>query len=142
MFVLMLSNQQKDVIRQSFPKVLVQTLQNGTLLYEKLFELVPETKSLFQNTSVERQGQMLVAAIGKIVKSLDYPEILEKDLIALAKRHIGYGLEPQYFVHFGSAFMYMLQKSFGDYWNTDLEDAWKNVYQEVAEVMMREIFAN
>jgi len=138
----MLSNQQKDVIRQSFPKVLVQTLQNGTLLYEKLFELVPETKSLFQNTSVERQGQMLVAAIGKIVKSLDYPEILEKDLIALAKRHIGYGLEPQYFVHFGSAFMYMLQKSFGDYWNTDLEDAWKNVYQEVAEVMMREIFAN
>jgi len=138
----MLSNQQKDVIKQSFPKVLVQTLQNGTLLYEKLFELVPETKSLFQNTSVERQGQMLVAAIGKIVKSLDYPEILEKDLIALAKRHIGYGLEPQYFVHFGSAFMYMLQKSFGDYWNTDLEDAWKNVYQEVAEVMMREIFAN
>lgn len=137
----MLNNQQKEVIKQSFPKVLVQTMKNGIMLYEKLFELEPATKPLFRNTSMERQGQMLVAAIGKIVKGLENPEELEKDLVALAKRHIGYGLKPEYFVHFGSAMMYMLKNSMGEVWNAEMEDAWKSVYEDVAGVMIREIFA-
>ena len=136
----MLTNQQKDIIKQSFPKVLVQTMQNSTMLYEKLFELIPEAKPLFRNTSLERQGQMLVAAIGKIVKGLEHPEVLEKDLVELAKRHIGYGLQAEYFVHFGASLMHMLKNSFGESWNAELEDAWRSVYENVAEIMIREIF--
>ena len=136
----MLSNQQKEIIKQSFPSVLVRTIKNGGLLYEKLFELVPEAKHLFRNTSMERQSQMLVAAIGKIVKGLDQPEALEKDLTELAKRHIAYGLQPEYFIHFGTSLMYMLQNSLGDAWSAEMEDAWRNVYQEVAGTMIKEIF--
>lgn len=136
----MLSNQQKEIIKQSFPSVLIHTIKNGSMVYEKLFELVPETKLLFRNTSMDRQGQMLVAAIGKIVKGLDHPEILENELIELAKRHIGYGLQPEYFIHFGTSLMYMLQNSLGDAWSAEMEDAWKNVYQDVAGIMIKEIF--
>ncbi|MFN3316044.1 MAG: globin domain-containing protein [Raineya sp.] len=136
----MLSSQHKEIIKQSFPKVLIHTIKSGKMVYEKLFELAPETKALFQNTSMERQGQMLVAAIGKIVKGLDHPEVLEKELIELGKRHKGYGLQPEYFVHFGNSLMYMLQNSLADGWNAELEDAWRNVYQEVSEMMMKEIF--
>jgi nitric oxide dioxygenase len=136
----MLTDLQKEIIKQSFPSVLVHTIKNGGLLYEKLFELVPEAKYLFQNTSMEKQSQMLVAAIGKIVKSIDMPEILVKDLVELAKRHKNYGLQPEYFVHFGSAFLFMLSSSLDEAWNNELEDAWKQVYENISEIMIREVF--
>ncbi|MCU0436540.1 MAG: globin domain-containing protein [Raineya sp.] len=138
----MVTEEQKDIIKSSFPRILIHTLKNGTMVYEKLFLDVPEAKELFKNTPMDKQGQMLVAAIGKIVKGLDHPEIFEKDLVELAKRHIGYGLKPEYFTHFGNALINMFEVSLADNWNKDLHDAWVAVYQEVAGMMKGVIFAN
>jgi len=137
----MVSEKHKEIVKHSFPKVVVASLQYGSYHYEKFFELVPQAKPLFKNTSIDKQGQMLVAAIGKIVKSLDKPEELEKELITLAKTHISYGLEPEYFVFFGIAFIAMLEKSFGEEWNKELEEAWKAVYKGISEIMISVIFA-
>ncbi len=138
----MITAEQKEIIKSSFPRVLIHTLKNSTIVYEKLFMDIPEAKELFKNTSIDKQGQMLVAAIGKIVKGLDNHDIFEKDLVELATRHVGYGLKPEYFTHFGNALINMFEVSLADNWNKDLNDAWVAVYQEVANIMKGVIFAN
>jgi nitric oxide dioxygenase len=136
-----MTEEQKNLVKQSFPRVLANTLSSSAVLYEKLFELVPESRELFKNTSLDRQSQMLIAAIGKIVKSVDKWDTIKPDLEAIAARHINYGLSPEHFAFFGQALIHMLQTSLKDTWNKDLEDAWKAVYQNVSEVMIGVIFA-
>jgi len=131
---------QNQIVKKSFPKVLEGTLSGTSILYNKFFELSPESKEFFKNTSMDRQSQMLIAAIGKIVKSIDNWDTMKPDLEALAGRHIGYGLSPEHFVYFGQAFMYMLQSIFESDWNAELEGAWRAVYQRVSEVMIGVIF--
>ncbi|MFN3317033.1 MAG: globin domain-containing protein [Raineya sp.] len=136
-----MTEEQKNLVKQSFPKILAGTLSSSTILYEKLFELVPDAKDLFKNTSLDRQSQMLIAAIGKIVKSIDNWDTVKPDLEAIAARHVNYGLSPEHFVFFGQALMYMFKSSLQDNWTKELEDAWKAVYQNVSEVMIGVIFA-
>jgi nitric oxide dioxygenase len=136
-----MTEEQKNLVKQSFPRVLANTLSSSAVLYEKLFELVPESRELFKNTSLDRQSQMLIAVIGKIVKSIDKWDTIKPDLEAIAARHINYGLSPEHFAFFGQALIHMLQTSLKDAWNKDLEDAWKAVYQNVSEVMIGVIFA-
>ena len=136
-----MTEEQKNLVKQSFPKVLATTLSGSAALYEKLFELVPESKELFKNTSLDRQSQMLIAAIGKIVKSIDNWDMVKPDLEAIAARHINYGLSPEHFAFFGQALMHMLQTSLKESWTKDLENAWKAVYQNVSEVMIGVIFS-
>ncbi|MDX1904625.1 MAG: globin domain-containing protein [Thermonemataceae bacterium] len=131
---------QNQIVKKSFPKVLAGTLSGAAILYNKFFELSPESKDFFKSTSMDRQSQMLIAAIGKIVKSIDNWDTVKPDLEALAARHIGYGLSPEHFVYFGQAFMYMLQNIFGADWTAELKDAWEAVYQRVSEVMIGVIF--
>lgn len=38
--------------KKSFPKVLAGTITGASFLYEKLFDLVPESKKLLENTSL------------------------------------------------------------------------------------------
>lgn len=135
-----MTESQKNLVKQSFPKVLAGTITGASFLYEKLFELVPDSKKLFENTSWDRQNQMLISAIGKIVKSIDSWDTIKPDLEAIATRHINYGLSPEHFAYFGQALIHMLKNSLGDNWNTELEDAWKAVYQNVSEVMIGVIF--
>jgi nitric oxide dioxygenase len=136
-----MTEEQKSLVKQSFPKVLATTLSGSAALYDKLFELVPESKELFKNTSLDRQSQMLIAAIGKIVKSIDNWEAVKPDLEAIAARHVNYGLAPEHFVFFGQALIHMLQTSLKENWTKDLENAWKAVYQNVSEVMIGVIFS-
>ncbi|GAB4485711.1 MAG: hypothetical protein OHK0045_03590 [Raineya sp.] len=136
-----MTEEQKSLVKQSFPKVLASTLSSTQVLYEKLFELAPESKDLFKNTSLDRQSQMLIAAIGRIVKSIDKWETVKPDLEAIASRHINYGLSPEHFAFFGQALIHMLQTSLKESWSKELEDAWKAVYQNVSEVMIGVIFS-
>ncbi|WP_448529664.1 globin domain-containing protein [Raineya sp.] len=134
--------QQAEIVKKSFPKVLAGTLSATQTLYDKLFELAPDTRNLFKNTPMERQSQMLVAAIGKLVKSIDNWDSVKPDLEALAKRHAGYGLSPEHFVYFGHAFVHMLKSMYGGEWNNDLEESWKAVYQKISEIMIGTLFEN
>lgn len=131
---------QAEIVKKSFPKILAGTLSATHILYDKLFELSPDTRDLFKKTSMERQSQMLIAAIGKLVKSIDNWDTVKPDLEALAKRHAGYGLSPEHFVYFGHAFIHMLKSMYGSEWNTDLEEAWKVVYEKISEVMIGTLF--
>ncbi len=134
--------QQAEIVKKSFPRVLAGTLSATQVLYDKLFELAPDTKELFKNTSMERQSQMLISAIGRLVKSIDNWDAVKPDLQALAKRHAGYGLSPEHFVYFGHAFIHMLKSMYKNEWNNDLEEAWKAVYQKISEVMIGTLFEN
>jgi len=136
-----MTEEQKKLVKQSFPKILAATLSGSAALYDKLFELVPEAKELFKHTNLDRQSQMLISAIGKIVKSIDHWDIVKPDLEALAARHINYGLSPEDFAFFGHAMIHMFKTSLKESWNTDLEDAWKAVYQNVSEVMIGVLFS-
>lgn len=42
--------QQAEIVKKSFPKVLAGTLSATQTLYDKLFELAPDTRNLFKNT--------------------------------------------------------------------------------------------
>jgi hypothetical protein len=55
----------------------------------------------------------------------------------LGKRHIKYGVKAQYYPYLGQAIMSTLSETLGDKWTKAVADAWHDVYDELAEEMMR-----
>lgn len=82
---------QITLVRQSFEKVLPIRQTAAALFYARLFALDPGTRALFRG-DMAVQGAKLMAAIATIVRSFDRLETVLRDIRALAKRHVHYGV--------------------------------------------------
>ncbi len=130
-----MTEQQSDLIKNSYAKFLARAINNAGILYENLFEIAPETKKIFENTSNEKKSQMFVAIIRKIVKGIDEWDTVQKELEELAQQHKNYNLQPEYFQHLENSLIVTLKSIAEKEWNNDIEDAWKAYFKKVANVI-------
>jgi hemoglobin-like flavoprotein len=121
----------------------------GTLIYAKLFELVPKAKNLFMslqdddscsvdsasvtsNTAQEKlqrhHAKAIVYMIGKAVNMLG-PDLepLSMSLIKLGKRHVAYGVEPHYLPFMRQALDYALSIVLGSKYTKRDQESWEIV---------------
>ena len=76
----MLTDRQKDVLRESWRLVVPIADTAADLFYKRLFELRPDYRALFKS-DLARQKKKLLAMLAFIVKSIDWPESAWQDSV-------------------------------------------------------------
>ncbi len=105
--------------------------------YKKLFELDSTLQALFP---AKMQGQInkLNQTMTTLVDAIDQLELMKPSLRALGQKHYFiYFAEKAHYPLFGEALIETLKQFSGDSWNDETEQAWKDLYQELVEAMMK-----
>ncbi|XP_041828062.1 x globin isoform X2 [Melanotaenia boesemani] len=77
----------------------------------------------------------VMSFIEKSVARLDQLEILETLAVELGKSHYHYNAPPKYYSYVGSEFICAVQPILKEKWTTELEEAWKTMFQYVTSLM-------
>ena len=95
--------------------------------YRRLFELAPEVRQLFKR-SMEQQAKKFWQTLSWIIGHLEHPEELCRELRDLGARHSDYGVKIDQYAPVGSALMWMFQRTLGDRFTAEMEEAWLEFY--------------
>ena len=124
----------KEMIQSSFAKVAPIAEQAAEIFYAKLFELDPSLKALFKS-DMKEQGKKLMAMLATAVNGLNRPQSIIGAVQDLGKRHVGYGVEDAHYDTVASALLYTLGAGLGDSWTPELQEAWTELYVDLATTM-------
>lgn len=142
----MLTDTEKEQVRQSWRLVVPIAETVPDLFYGKLFELAPEYRALFSD-DLNRQKRKLIAMLKFIVTSLDWTASdwkenvePEKDLalilLALGRRHHElYHIPDASYAAVGEALIWTLDKGLGQAFTPQVRGAWTKLYQVIMATM-------
>ncbi len=131
-----LTLEQKNLVQDSWEKVVPIAATAAELFYAKLFELDPDVKPLFANSDMNDQGKKLMQMIGAAVKGLDTLGELVPAVQGLGKRHVKYGVQAKHYDTVGTALLDTLAKGLGDDFTPETKEAWTITYTTLANVMI------
>ena len=75
-------------------------------------------------------------ALVLLVENLETPEVIQEMLKPLGNDHIGYGTQPKHYSIVGQCLVSSIKKLNGDNWNSEMEKAWLDTYDSVAQIMI------
>ena len=127
---------QSQLIRDSFAHVEPRAAIAALMFYQRLFELDPSLRKLFQH-DIEQQGVKLMQALRYAVATLDDPRQLQPVLEALGRRHFYYGVEDHHYDTVGIALLDSLEQLLGPAFTPEVKEAWVKIYTHIAETMKR-----
>ena len=127
--------EQKTLVQDTFALVVPIADDAGALFYDRLFQLDPALRGLFQ-ADIREQGHKLMQVLAIAVNSLDDLQSLVPALHALGRRHVGYGVPPRAFEVGGDALLWTLEQGLGSAFTVEVRDAWAAVYQIVVDTML------
>uniref|UniRef100_A0A087XVE5 X globin n=1 Tax=Poecilia formosa TaxID=48698 RepID=A0A087XVE5_POEFO len=157
-----LSEEQVQMIKDSWKVIRDDIAKVGIIMFVRLFETHPECKDVFflfrdvqdlerlrTNRELRAHGLRVMSFIEKSVARLDQPERLEALAVELGKSHYHYNAPPKYYNHpqtnqsnmdgvfqyVGAEFICAVQPILKERWTTELEEAWKTMFQYVSSLM-------
>lgn len=129
------------LVQQSFWKVIPIAPDTAAMFYERLFALDPTTRALFADTDMADQGRKLMETLGVVLIGLTKPDTVIPSARALARRHVGYGVLAAQYASVGAALIWTLRQTLGPSFTPDVEEAWAEAYDLIAQVMVEETAA-
>jgi hemoglobin-like flavoprotein len=106
----------------------------GDTFYSKLFMEHPSLRKMFPK-DMHLQYQKLVDMLSFIVSRLDNMDGLTDDIVAMGKRHEGYGVKPEQYKMVGEALIWTLGKGLGNDFTLDVKNAWLKCYHHLSSIM-------
>lgn len=129
-----MNSRQIELVQSSFAKVAPIADTAADLFYTRLFELDPSLSRLFRGERAE-QGRKLMQMIGAAVRGLNDLDKLIPVVRQLGVRHLGYGVEDSHYETVGAALLWTLEKGLGADFNSEVRQAWTEVYTVLAQTM-------
>jgi len=142
----MITEPDKLIIKDTWRLVVPIAETAADLFYKRLFELQPSYKQYFTG-DLKEQKRKLIAMLGFIVKSLDWPEsawrenVADEDdlflvVLALGRRHSElYKIPDSSYDTVGEALLWTLDYGSGKKFDAAARAAWTKVYSLVASAM-------
>lgn len=137
------------LLQRSFAAIEPVKREVGLSFYERLFELAPESRSLFKS-DIDRQQDKFLSIIEqflalKLRSLLTLPvngagstgEVTMPGMFDLAKRHTGYGVELEYFEAGKQALLWSIERHLGEQCDEETLEAWGEAYDIIAGSMVR-----
>lgn len=132
--------QQISLIQASWASVVpIQDTAAG-LFYQRLFTLDPAVRPMFKG-DMQEQGRKLMKMLGTVVNSLTRLDELVPVAQDMAKRHVGYGVQPAHYDTVGAALLWTLEQGLGSAFTDGTRDAWAIAYGTLAGVMKEAAYA-
>ncbi len=123
-------------IQASFAKVMPISEQAASMFYDRLFEVAPSTKTLFKG-DMREQGRKLMATLAFVVNGLGKPETVMPAAVALAQRHVSYGVKASDYRAVGEALLWTLERGLGPEWTPALAASWEGAYTALSGAMIK-----
>ncbi|MAS93513.1 MAG: hemin receptor [Verrucomicrobiales bacterium] len=130
-----MTEEQKELVKGSWEKVVPIADQAAEIFYGKLFALDPDVKPLFAEADMKEQGKKLMQMITTAVRGLDNLEALIPAVQNLGKRHVDYGVKAEHYDTVGAALLDTLAVGLGDDFTEETKAAWAETYNTLATVM-------
>lgn len=142
----MIIESDKQIIKDTWRLVVPIAETAADLFYKRLFELQPSYQQYFKG-DMKEQKRKLLAMLGFIVKSLDWPESAWRDdvadeddlflvVLALGRRHSDlYRIPDSSYATVGEALLWTLDYGLGKKFDAPARAAWTKVYTLVANTM-------
>ena len=132
----MLTKKETALIKKSWSLLdKIDPIVLADVFYSKLFFDNPELRKMFP-ADMEGQYRKLVDMLNTIVARLEKIDELKGDIVAMAKRHEGYGVKPHHYNLVGRALLWTLQKGLGTEWTDEVRSAWVNCYAILSGTMI------
>ena len=126
---------QKNLIQDTWAQVVPIADQAAAIFYQRLFEIDPSTRPLFNTTDMAQQRKKLLQILGVAVSSLDNLGALSKTVEDLGRRHAGYGVKDSHYDSVGVALIWTLEQGLGRAWTPEAAAAWKEIYGILSGIM-------
>lgn len=127
---------QINLVQNSFNLVMPIREQAAALFYGRLFELDPVLQPLFKG-DMKVQGAKLMAMIATAVIGLRQLDQIIPTVQALAKRHVGYGVQASHYATVGAALLWTLEQGLGAAFTPEVKDAWTACYGLLSTTMQQ-----
>jgi hemoglobin-like flavoprotein len=127
--------EQVRLVQGSFDELAALGDRAAALFYQRLFELDPTLRTLF-NGDLTEQRTKLLSALAMVVGALDRMDQMLPAVRALGRRHAHYGVESEHYATVGSALVWTLQRGLGAAFTPALRSAWLKAYDLLAWTMM------
>jgi hemoglobin-like flavoprotein len=125
---------QVALVQRSWNDVLPIAETAAQMFYERLFDLDPSLRPLFQS-DMTKQRHKLVDMLSVVVSGLTRLEQLLPTLRALGRRHAGYGVRNEHYATVGMALLWTLEQGLGDSFTAEVREAWVAAYGLLATTM-------
>jgi hemoglobin-like flavoprotein len=130
---------QVKLVQASFAQVVPIADQAATIFYDRLFEIAPSVRPLFKGDMAE-QRRKLIAMLATVINGLGDLNSILPAASALAKRHVGYGVNAAHYSVVGDALLWTLERGLGPAWTKDVAAAWTTTYTTLADFMIGEAY--
>ncbi len=107
----------------------------GSMFYNRLAELSPDTRPMFGVTIAE-QSKKIITMLGYIISKLSNLDEIIDEVGKLAQRHVHYGVKEEHYYSGGDALLWTLEKGLGENWNEELKEAWCICYSILSSAMI------
>ena len=124
----------KQLVRDSWAKVIPISDKAAELFYNRLFELDPSLRLLFTSDMTE-QGRKLMGMITVAVNDLDRLDEIIPAVRALGKKHSGYGVTDDHYDTVATALLWTLERGLRDAFTVDTRNAWIKTYTLLSTTM-------
>jgi hemoglobin-like flavoprotein len=128
---------QKDLVQSTWALVVPIADTATAMFYDRLFEIDPGSRALFENTDMADQRLKLLQVLSVAIAGLDDLDRLTPIVEELGRRHANYGVRDEHYDSVGTALLWTLQKGLGAAWNPETAAAWTEVYGVLSGVMRR-----
>lgn len=130
-----MSPEQKILVKETWQNVAPMADAAARLFYDRLFEIDPTTRPLFDAVNLAEQRRKLIQALTTVVRGLDHPEAIVPTLADLGRRHARYGVTDGHYETVGAALLWTLEQGLGSRWTPEVKAAWSGAYALLAGVM-------
>jgi hemoglobin-like flavoprotein len=126
---------QKMLVQKTWTQVAPVADQAAAVFYQRLFEIDPSARPLFDTANMAQQRKKLIQVLTVAVSSLDNLGALSKTVEDLGRRHAAYGVTDSHYDSVGVALIWTLEQGLGDAWTSEVAAAWKEVYGLLSTTM-------
>ncbi|KAM9466168.1 x globin [Clarias gariepinus] len=143
-----LSSEHITMIKESWKVIQEDIAKVGIIVFVRLFETHPECKDVFflfrdvedlerlrTSKEIRAHGLRVMSFIEKSVARLDQLDRLDSLAVELGRSHYRYCAPPKYYGYVGTEFICAVRPILKDKWTSELEKAWKTMFQYVSQLM-------
>ncbi|KAL7633445.1 UNVERIFIED_CONTAM: hypothetical protein RMT77_016316 [Armadillidium vulgare] len=143
----MLSQRQKDVIRETWKQLQQNVSKVGVVMFVGLFETHPDVQEVFlpfrglASEEMKRSKQLrshslrVLNLIEKAVGRLDKPDVLIPLVQECGRNHVSYGAKVEHVDLIGPQLILAMKPTLNDQWTEEVEEAWTLFMAHIAFVM-------
>lgn len=129
-----MTEEQIQLVQQSWAKVAPISETAAELFYGRLFELDPSLRPMFK-TDIKEQGKKLMTMIGVAVNGLTKLDTIVGAVQDMGRRHVGYGVKDEHYDTVAAALLWTLEKGLEDAFTDEVKAAWVETYTLLATTM-------